>query len=70
MLACTAVEAPTDLTSLAVPEREPVSTITSLSHLHIVMGVIALWGFLEDSQKRVSDCGLSLTRLFSNLTRW
>ena len=69
ILACTAVEAPTDLTSLAVPEREPASKITCLSQPHIVVGVTAWWGCLEDSQKRVSDLGLSLTKLLSNLTR-
>ena len=69
ILACTAMEAPTDLTSLAVPESEPESKITRLSQPHIVVGVIALWGCLEDSQKRVSDLGMSLTKLLSNLTR-
>ena len=63
MLACTVMEAPTDLMSLAVPEREPESEITCLSHLHIMTGVTAWWGCFDDIQKRVSDWCLSLTKL-------
>ena len=69
-LACTAVVAPTDLTSLAVPDSEPDSKITSFSQPHIVLVVMAWWGFLEESQKRCSDLDLSLLRILSSLTRW
>ena len=43
-LACTAVEAPTDPTSLAVPAMDPETVIIFLNQPHIVLDEIALWG--------------------------
>ena len=68
-LACTAVLAPTDLTSQAEPEIEPESLITSLSHPHIVEGVMAWCGCLLEIQKRGSDLDLSLLKVLSSLTK-
>ena len=69
-LACTAVEALTDCTSLAMPAMDPEAVITSFNQPHIRLGEIAWWGVLEDSQNLGSVLGLSFFSLFSNLTRW
>ena len=67
---CTAVEAPTELTSLAIPAMDPEAVITSFNQPHIMLGEIALWNVSEDSQNLGSVLCLSLLRIFSNLARW
>ena len=68
--ACTALEAPTDRTSLAMPAIDRVAMITSFNQPHIIMGEIAFWGVLEDIQNLGSVLGLSFFSLLSNPTSW
>ena len=66
---CT-VELSTDRTSLAEPDRDPLSTMTFFSHLQRVWVDTGLCGFLEDNQKSVTSLGLTLSRILLSLTMW